>query len=50
VKLIAESSFLSHFMAMERGVIDIRDLVYYGSVIFFMLFVNTLIITNRRAS
>ena len=50
VKLIAESSFLTHFMAMERGVIDLRDLVYYGSVIFFMLFVNTLIITNRRAS
>jgi len=50
VKLVAGSSFLTHYISMERGVIDIRDIVYYLSVIFFMLFVNALIIQSRKAS
>ncbi len=50
VKLVSETSFLTHYLSMERGVIDIRDIVYYLSVISFMLFVNALIIQSRKAS
>jgi ABC-2 type transport system permease protein len=49
VDLVSSLSFLSHFMSMERGVIDLRDLVYFMSVIFFMLFANGVVIQNRRA-
>jgi ABC-2 type transport system permease protein len=49
VDLVSSMSFLSHFMSMERGVIDLRDLVYFVSVISFMLFVNGVVIQNRRA-
>ena len=48
VNLVSELSFLTHFMSMERGVIDLRDLVYFFSVIFFMLFVNGVVIQSRR--
>jgi ABC-2 type transport system permease protein len=49
VNLVSNLSFLSHFMSMERGVIDLRDLAYFISVIFFMLFVNGVVIQNRRS-
>jgi len=37
-----------HFSSIGRGVIDSRDLVYYGSVIGFFLWVNYRIILQRR--
>ncbi|MBA3031296.1 MAG: ABC transporter permease subunit [Proteobacteria bacterium] len=48
--LVSQFSFLSHFYSMERGVIDLRDLVYFLSVMVFFLFVTGLIIQNRRTS
>ncbi len=50
VNIVSGFSFMSHFTSMERGVIDLRDLCYYLSVIFFMLFANGVILQNRRAS
>lgn len=50
VDVISGFSFMSHFASMERGVLDLRDLLYYISVIFFMLFSNGVILQNRRAS
>ncbi len=50
VNLISEMSFLFHFLSMERGVLDVRDVIYYFSVIFFMLFTNGVIIQNWRTS
>jgi ABC-2 type transport system permease protein len=50
VNIVSGFSFMSHFASMERGVIDLRDLCYYLSVIFFMLFANGVILQNRRAS
>ena len=47
--VVSGFSFMSHFASMERGVLDLRDLVYYLSVIFFMLFANGVILQNRRA-
>ncbi|MFW5637238.1 MAG: ABC transporter permease [Thermodesulfobacteriota bacterium] len=47
IEVVANLSFLSHFQSLQRGVIDLRDLIYYLSVIFFMLFANSIIIQNR---
>jgi ABC-2 type transport system permease protein len=50
VNVVAGFSFVPHFASMERGVLDLRDLFYYISVMFFMLFLNGVILQNRRAS
>jgi ABC-2 type transport system permease protein len=50
VNLVSDLSFLAHFISMERGVLDLRDLVYFVSVIFFMLYVNGIVIRNRKAA
>ena len=47
LEVVTNLSFLSHFQSLQRGVIDARDLLYYLSVIFFMLFANSIIIQNR---
>jgi ABC-2 type transport system permease protein len=41
---------MPHFASIQRGVLDLRDLAYYFSVMFFMLFANGVILRNRRAS
>lgn len=50
VALVAQLSFLTHFQSIERGVLDLRDLVYYASVILFMLLLNTALIQNRQGT
>ncbi|MEJ2588662.1 MAG: ABC transporter permease [Deltaproteobacteria bacterium] len=50
VDVISGFSFMHHFSSMERGIIDLRDMVYYASVIFFMLFANGVILQNRKAA
>ena len=50
VDVISGFSFMTHFTSMERGVLDLRDLFYYITIIFFMLFSNGVILQNRRAS
>jgi ABC-2 type transport system permease protein len=50
VNVVAGFSFMPHFASMERGVVDLRDLIYFGSVMFFMLFANGVILQNRRAN
>lgn len=49
VDIVSGFSFMPHFTSMQRGVIDVRDLVYYLSVIFFMLFASGVILQNRRS-
>lgn len=46
---IADFSFLSHFAAISKGVIDIRDLVYFGLVMMFWLVANTILLEIRKA-
>ena len=50
VDVISGFSFMPHFESLQRGVLDLRDLGYYLSVIFFMLFSNGVVLQNRRAS
>ena len=43
-------SFLSHFNGIIRGVIDLRDVVYFGSLIGVFLYVNAAIVDLTRGS
>ncbi len=49
IDVISGFSFMPHFQSMERGVLDLRDIIYYISVIFFMLFSNGVVLQNRKA-
>ena len=45
---IASLSFLEHFQAISRGVIDARDLVFFVSTLVFFLFANLVIVEHYR--
>jgi ABC-2 type transport system permease protein len=49
VNAISSFSFLTHFNAIMNGVIDLRDLVFFGSLIALSLFINAVVIDLRRA-
>ena len=46
---IAQMSFLSHFSAITRGVIDLRDLVYFLSIMVAFLGANAILIDLEKA-
>jgi ABC-2 type transport system permease protein len=46
---IASLSFLTHFSNISRGVIDFRDLVYFGLMIGTFLYANTIILQWKQA-
>ena len=47
---VAAFSFMAHFDSLQRGVLDLRDLAYFVSVIVFMLFTAHVVLENRRAA
>ena len=49
VDAIASLSFLTHFESISKGVIDVRDLVYFALLIGFALYANTLILELKKA-
>jgi ABC-2 type transport system permease protein len=49
VDTVASFSFISHFTSVMRGVIDLKDMVYFGSLIVFFLFANTAIVELKKA-
>ena len=49
VDIVAAFSVMTHFEGFQRGVLDTRDLVFFVSVIGFMLFTTGVIIRNQRA-
>ncbi len=50
IDVVSGFSFMPHFASMERGILDLRDLLYFFSVIFFMLFTNGVVLQNRKTS
>lgn len=50
VNAIASFSFLTHFESIKKGVIDIRDLIYYLALISFWLYANVVVIEAKKAS
>ena len=49
VEAIASISFLTHFDAISKGVIDLRDMVFFLTMIAFWLFANAVTIDARKA-
>jgi ABC-2 type transport system permease protein len=49
VDAIASLSFLTHFTDISRGVIDLRDLVYFALLIATSLYANTIVLQLRKA-
>jgi len=50
IDLVSQLSFLTHFSSISRGVLDLRDILYFLSIIFAMLFINGVVIENRRTA
>jgi ABC-2 type transport system permease protein len=50
VNTIASLSFLTHFDSISKGVIDLRDLIYFLVIISFWLFANVVVIDNKKGS
>ena len=49
VEAVASMSFLTHFQAITNGVIDIRDLIFFSSLIFVWLFANVIVVEMKKA-
>ena len=48
VNTISSMSFLTHFESITKGVIEVRDFLFYLSVIFFWLFLNIIIVEYKK--
>ncbi|RMH03404.1 MAG: ABC transporter permease [Planctomycetota bacterium] len=49
VDALAYLSFLTHYEALQKGVIDLRDVFFFASVIVAALFINTLVLDWKKA-
>jgi ABC-2 type transport system permease protein len=49
VQTISSFSFLTHFEAISKGVIDARDIIYFLTLIAFWLFATAILIEMKKA-
>lgn len=49
VSLISSFSFLTHFDAINKGVLDLQDVVYFLSLMAFWLFTTALVLDQKKA-
>jgi ABC-2 type transport system permease protein len=49
IDAIASLSFLTHFEAISKGVIDVRDLIYFGALIAAWLAANAIVLDMKKA-
>ncbi|NND64994.1 MAG: ABC transporter permease subunit, partial [Gammaproteobacteria bacterium] len=49
IDTIASFSFYEHFNAIVKGVIDLRDLVFFVAVILFWLMANAIVLDMKKA-
>jgi ABC-2 type transport system permease protein len=50
VDTIGSMSFLTHFRAITNGVIDVRDVIYFSSLMVFWLFANVIIVDLKKSA
>ena len=50
VDVISSFSFLAHFDSILKGVVDIRDIIFFASLIAFFLYANVLAIESKKGS
>lgn len=48
VEAISSFSFLTHFYSIRRGVIDLRDVIYFATLMAFWLYANTVVIEAKK--
>ncbi|HAF89287.1 MAG TPA: ABC transporter permease, partial [Deltaproteobacteria bacterium] len=46
----SQFSFTTHFDAIRRGVVDLRDLIYFVSIIVIVLMLNVVVLESHKAS
>jgi len=49
VDVVSSLSFAKHFEAISRGVLDLRDVIFFVSFIVLMLFLNVLVLNRHKA-
>ena len=49
VDAVASLSFLTHFQSISKGVIDLRDLIYFALMIGFWLYASAVVIDLKKA-
>ena len=49
IDAIASLSFLTHFASISKGVIDLRDLLYFGALIAAWLTANAIVLEMKKA-
>lgn len=49
VDVVRDFSFLTHFTAITRGVIDLRDILFFATVIVFFLYANSVVVDLQKA-
>ena len=49
VDAIASFSFLTHFDSIKKGVIDIRDIIYFTALISFWLYTNCVVLDIKKS-
>lgn len=50
VDAISSLSFLTHYASISKGVIDLRDIIYFSTLIGFWLYANALVIDMKKAN
>ncbi len=50
VETIASFSFLTHFQAVTNGVLDLRDFIFFFSLIAFWLFANVIVVDLKKSA
>ena len=50
IDVIAAMSFLTHFTAIAKGIIDIRDIIFFVSLIGICLFINVALVDLRKGT
>jgi ABC-2 type transport system permease protein len=48
IEAISSFSFLTHFYSIRRGVIDVRDVIYFATLMAFWLYANTIVIEAKK--
>ncbi|MAE71105.1 MAG: ABC transporter permease [Gemmatimonadetes bacterium] len=49
IDTVSSFSFLTHYQGMSRGIIDLRDVIFFGSLIACFLAANALIVDLKKA-
>ena len=50
VDAVSSLSFLTHYASIAKGVIDLRDIIYFVTLIGFWLYANALVVEMKKAS